>query len=395
MKKFWKRTEGFTLVELVVVIAILGVLAGVGTVGYSGYVKKANMAADQQLLSYVNQAFAVACIENGEDSKKVIAENIELADGVITAAEFVVTSPSAKADEIEEAFFKYFKGNENSEFKVFERLDFDQANGVFKENTDSLLASVVRDILNNPDYADEIAAIKGSSLGKAGAANLAGQYDTIGGHAGMAIGLGIERILIDGEDYENIKDNTFATLVLSDEYLATLGMTKDDVFDMAINEGNAVAADFLANSLVMSAAQGAAGKDAVYVTNLISDTSVSALKEKLKNSETAQAALADTALIYGVYTSYLYATDEANAPEKLANLKSSKDLTEALDVMNSDSNFATYMSEGKGQSDIDAYLDALDMISDATADKAVKDEVLKNGFADDQMMELLVGLLGK
>lgn len=53
MKKFWKKTEGFTLVELIVVIAILGILAGVGTVGYSGYIKKANMAADQQLASGV------------------------------------------------------------------------------------------------------------------------------------------------------------------------------------------------------------------------------------------------------------------------------------------------------------------------------------------------------
>lgn len=56
MKKFWKKTEGFTLVELVVVIAILGILAGVGTVGYSGYVKKANMAADQQLASSIANA---------------------------------------------------------------------------------------------------------------------------------------------------------------------------------------------------------------------------------------------------------------------------------------------------------------------------------------------------
>ena len=53
MKKFFKKTEGFTLVELIVVIAILGILAGVGTVGYSGYIKKANMAADQQLASGV------------------------------------------------------------------------------------------------------------------------------------------------------------------------------------------------------------------------------------------------------------------------------------------------------------------------------------------------------
>jgi len=56
MKKFFRKTEGFTLVELIVVIAILGILAGVGTVGYSGYVKKANMAADQQLVSQVASA---------------------------------------------------------------------------------------------------------------------------------------------------------------------------------------------------------------------------------------------------------------------------------------------------------------------------------------------------
>ena len=34
------RQSGFTLVELVVVIAIMGILAGVGSAAYSGYVKK-------------------------------------------------------------------------------------------------------------------------------------------------------------------------------------------------------------------------------------------------------------------------------------------------------------------------------------------------------------------
>ena len=58
MKK--KMTAGFTLVELIVVIAILGILAGVGTVGYSGYIKKANMAADQQLISNIENALTLA-----------------------------------------------------------------------------------------------------------------------------------------------------------------------------------------------------------------------------------------------------------------------------------------------------------------------------------------------
>ena len=51
---------GFTLVELIVVIAIMGILAGVGTVGYSGYVKRANKAVDQQLLGDVKYALQLA-----------------------------------------------------------------------------------------------------------------------------------------------------------------------------------------------------------------------------------------------------------------------------------------------------------------------------------------------
>ena len=43
------RQSGFTLVELVVVIAIMGILAGVGLAAYSGYVKKANEAADYHI----------------------------------------------------------------------------------------------------------------------------------------------------------------------------------------------------------------------------------------------------------------------------------------------------------------------------------------------------------
>lgn len=60
MKKFWKKTEGFTLVELIVVIAILGILAGVGTVGYSGYIKKANKQADITLASGIENALLLA-----------------------------------------------------------------------------------------------------------------------------------------------------------------------------------------------------------------------------------------------------------------------------------------------------------------------------------------------
>jgi len=50
------NSEGFTLVELIVVIAILAILAGVGVPVYSGYIKQANMQADETLVSDVVNA---------------------------------------------------------------------------------------------------------------------------------------------------------------------------------------------------------------------------------------------------------------------------------------------------------------------------------------------------
>ena len=104
MKK-WKQTAGFTLVELIVVIAILGILAGVGTVGYSGYIKKANQAADNTLLGAVNTAFAAACIENG--TTNTAQSNVALEDGV------TIRTVSGTTDDVKipASFEKYFAGN--------------------------------------------------------------------------------------------------------------------------------------------------------------------------------------------------------------------------------------------------------------------------------------------
>ena len=64
IKRFWTLDvhdhEGFTLVELIIVIAILAILSSVAVVGYSSYVKKANMQADKTLVEEIKNALMLA-----------------------------------------------------------------------------------------------------------------------------------------------------------------------------------------------------------------------------------------------------------------------------------------------------------------------------------------------
>ena len=122
LRKFFTLTRtadgGFTLVELIVVIAILAILAGVAVPAYNGYIKKARESADYQIIAAANTAFASACLESKIDVENVTDAAVSVIGQKVYGMSSVNVKNSADTSKIASAFNRYYVGNEEAVFQT-------------------------------------------------------------------------------------------------------------------------------------------------------------------------------------------------------------------------------------------------------------------------------------
>lgn len=75
MNKYKNNKKGFTIVELVIVIAVIAILSAVLIPTISGLIKKANVTADQTLVRNLNTSLAIA--SDGKDGKSTMYETLK------------------------------------------------------------------------------------------------------------------------------------------------------------------------------------------------------------------------------------------------------------------------------------------------------------------------------
>ena len=372
--------EGFTLVELIVVIAILAILAGVAVPAYSGYIKKADRAADLTLLGAVNEAFAAACMNEGTDVYQISGAALTWNEGAITG----VASVSGVADVsgFDEAFKLFYSGNTNTKFKVIKSLVFDAEQHVFVDPANVTSFTVSFGGNKFTVNGDAVQNMQNSTFGQMGGEALLGEVANLTSWA--------------SGDYGDIIASMDDGGTGSADFVAAIGryMGYDSAeqFEAEFLRNDDISADdknaAFANGLVLYAAENAATLNTDDIKGILTSGNVYANLDDDPATQLAQASLA-----FGMYTGYInsgYYKGPAIDPDAPV------DPVAALKTLTGDDNFKNYVNSSAGDADLNAYISAMDVINSSVGTDGAMTDVLVGGFGNNaELQSLLQQVLGK
>lgn len=413
-----RGTAGFTLVELIVVIAILGILAGIAVPVYSGYIAKAQEAADLQLLGAVNTAWAAACAETRQDPTRVNGTaTLSGTDGAKKLQQVAVSG----VDGFNDTFFKYYAGNEDSTFKKFIHLGYDPSEGVFKGYEAGDTVSFIDPTYGTVEVsAEDVAKFNVSTFAEAlTMSQLMTEVDKVTAGAAQLLSTTAHKKLLDDAGFSAF----LTTLGYSDEQIETMKNAQN-------NDPNATQiGKELANAVVLYTASKTKDMIASDVVAQFNENGTWTVVEDYAGTSVDEAIGA--VIPYAMALAYLNTTEGSEAqiqtgttgrgdskqpvykslkeifttggdvgsgPSKVSytgseGITNLSDVVKLNTLVTSTDGFKTYMQTEQAQADLQGFLSAMTMLNDGTT-LAGKNAVVGTGFNNEDLVAMLRSVLG-
>lgn len=331
-----RGSAGFTLVELIVVIAIIGILAGIGTVGYGGYIKRTNEGLDETLYRDIIYAGEI-----GQYANPGVTGSVK-----VSKTDAPVISASSESDKaVVEQWLKNAFG-EGWENTVKYRTD--KYAGKTKYNNISLPITVVK-----------LSEANQENLEKFTQSNLSGHEEELANTANNLSNLFNTEFLKDVKGnaaVDKLKGYMSESDFTQFEELLKTKTGKTNLNDLTNTE--------IANATVLYVASKAKDMNAADVLATFNNDG----GNNIDGVFTKYGTLPSAALMYGAMTGYAnskYASEEFKTAMKTPP-KEITDVTNLLSQMTKDEKVGEYMqSTDKGvAADMDGYLGAMKIISD-------------------------------